>query len=334
LSDNMILSGKLLTKSKISSMLETALTSDTIIFKQLPKLYEQPTIQDTITPLGILNIHSLDETDTLRDGATYTITPNPFGGIIPLTVQDGGVDDSDGIDNGRITIRSVPFDVYTINSTEVPDFYTPLINFTHVTVHGTNTNATGLFPLVKTINDFTMINATNSDIVDIQDPARFDALISSADLFKVRNNQAIQISRTSELPAPIFAGVNNATALAHALATQYSMLYENVAGLNSNALPEDITSTFNLTTYDGGNSTDATFVGVMTATEESTFGQYIATQPVDKFNCGQQYVFPLDNSTVPSFGGLTNVTFTISQTATCVEGKDYNTFEVNSTPDR
>ena len=44
----------------------------------------------------------------------------------------------------------------------------------------------------------------------------FDSLISSADIHKVLNGATQSIKRTSDLPAPIFAGVNNATAIQNA----------------------------------------------------------------------------------------------------------------------
>ena len=56
-------------------------------------------------------------------GATFTVTPNPYGGTEPLTVEDGGAKDkSDGAD-GIILLEDIPAGEYTITETKAPPGY-------------------------------------------------------------------------------------------------------------------------------------------------------------------------------------------------------------------
>jgi len=111
------------------------------------------------------------------------------------------------------------------------------------------------------------------------------------------------------MPAPAFVGVDDQNAVLNTSNARYTLLYNNL-NLLPNESPEDIRDAFALTQYDAGNFTETTFVGVIAATEQSAFGQYLATTPFDKFNCGQQYVYTLDDTLVPTFGGVTRTEFT------------------------
>ncbi|KKL11473.1 hypothetical protein LCGC14_2545470, partial [marine sediment metagenome] len=153
-----------------------------------------------------------------------------------------------------------------------------------------------------------------------------------SNLAKVRNGIQTPITKVTDMPAPIYAGVANASAIGEATAAQYSLVYQNL-NLTTNEAPDVIRAAFGLTQYDSGISTDSTFVGIFTATGESaTFGQYIATQPLDRFNCGQEYVFTLDDTLVPTYGGMTRAVFTIDSAGICPDVEDYNTFEITETP--
>src|SRR3989304_2079553 len=54
--------------------------------------------------------------------------------------------------------------------------------------------------------------------------------------------------------------------------------------------------------------------------------------PVDRFNCGQQYVYNMSENLVPSFGGITRTEFTLDQNGICPDSEDYITFEIASVP--
>jgi len=293
---------------------------------------ESTTVDDSLLLKGAILIETRDENDNLIPGFNYTVFPNPFTGTGSLTVIDGGTGDNDTVNDGLIRVYYVPLDLYRINQTSVPAGNFSLYNFTYTTVHLTDINATALFRAVNSTTNLSLEAPIVADIVDIDVPPGFDDLISSSDLAKVRNGIQTPIIEVTDMPAPIFAGVSNASAIDEATAAQYSLVYENM-NLTTNEAPDVIRDAFGLTQYDPGNSTDSTFVGIFTATIQNvTFGQYIATQPLDKFNCGQEYIFKLDNSLVPNFGGMTRAEFTLASNGLCPVAEDYNTFEIAPVP--
>jgi len=170
------------------------------------------TTADSIQLKGLLNIQTRDNNDSLVPLATtYRIIPDPITGIGSLLVTDGVPgEDYDGLLNGQISVF-VPLGIYRINQTMAPAGWSSLVNFTYTTVHPLDMNATALFrvfdPLAISPAD---LNNIDSDILDIANNG-FDDLLSSIQLVKVNNGTKVIISKTSEMPAPIFAGANNAT---------------------------------------------------------------------------------------------------------------------------
>jgi len=261
----------------------------------------------------------------------YRILPNPFTGTGSLLVSDGVPNDNDGIiNNGQINIFPVPFDTYRVNQTLAPTGFSSLINFTFVTVHRTDLNATALFNVFDKSEDPADLEVLGSDILDIADN-RFDEIVASTQLTLVQNGVQTQIENTTNLPSPLFIGVNNQTGAEDEAALQPSLLYKNI-NLGPNDTPENIRAAFALAPYDAGNFTETTFVGVFSATEESpVYGQYLATVPFDQFNCGQQYIYSLDDTLIPTFGGLAGFKLTIDSNGVCPDvQEDYLTFEVVS----
>jgi len=332
---------------------ESATAADKIFGKALVLISDSATIDDSITKRVLYSVSDLttvnestllkgailieirDQNDKLMPGFNYTISPNPFTGTSYLNVSDGGAGDNGTYNDGLIKVYYVPLGLYRINQTAVPTGNYSLYNFTYTTVHLTDINATALFRAVNfTTTDLTQEAPISADILDIDSPPGFDFITASANLTKVRNGTKVPITEVTDMPAPIFAGVSNASSIGNATADQYSLVYQNM-NLTTNETPQNIREAFNLTQYDAGsstNSTNSTFVGVFTATQGLASGQYVATQPFDKFNCGQEYIFTLDDTLVPSFGGMTRAEFTLNSSGTCPAAEDYNTFEIASVP--
>jgi len=286
---------------------------------------ELTTIDDSLLLKGAILIETRDENDNLIPGFEYIVLPNPFTGTGSLTVIDGGAGDNDTVNDGLIKVYYVPLDLYRINQTSVPAGNSSLYNFTYTTVHLTDINATALFRAVNSTTNLSLEAPIVGDIVDIDVPPGFDDVISNAGLAKVRKGIETPITEVTDMPAPIFAGVSNNSAIDDATDAQYSLVYRNI-NLTANDTPDNIRNAFGLTTYDAGNFTDSTFVGILTASKEQFGTQFIATQPFDKFNCGQEYIFPLDNTLIPSYGGIIQTAFTLNSNGLCPDGEDYNTF--------
>src|SRR3990172_2075799 len=225
-------------------------------------------IDELINPMGAINIESRDGNGNLVPiPNTYRIIPDPFTGTGSLVVVDGDPNDYDNVaNNGQINIFPVPIDVYRINQTIAPAGFVSLINFTFATVHNTDINATALFPMVDKTKNLSVLNATKSDILDIANN-RFDEIVAANNLTSVRNGMQETILNVTSMPSPYFAGVNNSTAIAKAINSQYTLLYKNLV-LPPNDIPEDVRNSFGLTQYDAGNFTETTFGGI-TRTEFS-----------------------------------------------------------------
>ena len=284
-----------------------------------------------IQQLGFFNIDTRN--GTLLSGATYTVTPNPYTGSGSLTVIDGNVaTDADATNNGRIIVSDVPVGTYVINQTAIPSGVIPVTTIGQISVHGTAINPTITFNLVNDTTTF-----ANSDVIDIEnvdiDIDVFAELEFPIQLTKVTNGVQETITSVDDLPTMKFAGINNTNALTNATASQSSLLYKSLSELGRDEEADTIINAFRLNATDTGNSTSLAYVGIMTATGESgVYGQYLATQPVDSFNCGQRYIFPLDDTLLTSYGGIKNVDFTTSADGTCTATKDYITYEVSRTP--
>ena len=234
--------------------------------------------------------------------------------------------------HGQISVFPVPLGTYRINQTAAPIGYSSLINFTYATVHNTYLNATALFAVFDKTIDPADVDSTNSDILDIAD-YRFDNLLNNIALTRVDAGIQTPITEVDEMPEPIFVGTNDPTDPLIIVDGQPTLLYKNLGGLAPNETPEDVRDAFALAPYDAGNFTDTTFVGVFAATTASnTVGQYLSTIPHDSFNCGQRYMYNLDETLVPSFGGMTRFDITTDITGVCPESEDYITFEIARAP--
>jgi hypothetical protein len=321
------------TKTRIIQSVKDSASIDNAVRSMITKsVHDAMLIDEFINPMGAINIETRDGNGNLVQLAnTYRIIPDPFTGTGSLLVTDGDPNDNDSVpNNGQINIFPVPLEFYRINQTVAPTGFVSLINFTFVTVHNTDINATALFPVVDKIKNLSVLNATKSDILDIANN-RFDEIATANNLTRVRNGIHETISNVTSMPSPYFAGVNNSTAIVNAISSQYTLFYQNMT-MPLNNIPEKIRIAFALAQYDAGNFTETTFVGVFAATGQFGNTQYLATIPIDKFNCGQQYMYSLDETLTPEFGGLSRADFSLDQNGVCPESEDYLTFEITSVP--
>lgn len=102
---------------------------------------------------GNIEIRKVDEFCNLLSGATFKVTPNPYGGLF-LLVADGGENDSDQTP-GVILLKKVPLGTYTITEEVAPAGYQPdnaakMINITSCdTITMTFTNRNGEMEILK-----------------------------------------------------------------------------------------------------------------------------------------------------------------------------------------
>jgi hypothetical protein len=310
--------GFMITRVIMDSISVDDITIPTVYYRRL--MLDEIASNEITELVGAINIENRQLNGTLlAEHSEYRIIPNPITGTGFLQVTDGGMFDNDGVaDNGQINVIGVPFGTYRINQTMMDTDYSSVINFTYVTTHVTDINATALFRVFdRDITPPNAIPATDSDIVDIAN-YRFDEFVQNNNITRVLNGVQEPLNNVTEMPAPAFVGVDDQNAVLNAADTRYTLLYKNL-NLTPNDSPEDIRAAFGQTAYDAGNFTGTTFVGVLSATNQTAFGQYLATQPFDRFNCGQQYVYTLDNTLVQSFGGIARTAFTLDEHGVCPE---------------
>jgi len=221
---------------------------------------------------------------------------------------------------------------YIINQTTIPAGVIPIITVGQISVHGTTINPTIEFIVVP---DTTIFD--DSDVIDVEnidiDTDVFNEIELPIQLTIVTNGIQEAITSVDDLPTTKFAGINNASAITSATNSQSSLLYKDLSELGRDEEASTIINEFRLNATDTGNSTSLVFIGVLSATAESpVYGQYLATQPVDSFNCGQRYIFPLDDTLLTSFGGIKKIDFTTFVNGTCTETEDYITYEIARTP--
>ncbi|WP_220463407.1 prealbumin-like fold domain-containing protein [Nitrosopumilus sp. b1] len=302
----------------------------TILRTRYRSVDDSMSVSDLVGLRGKLTIETRN--NTLIPGAVYAVTPNPFTGLGSLTVTDGLSPDSDLSNNGSISLSDVLFGSYKLNQTQAPSGYVSITKKGLVTVHGTNVNALMKFVVVTNATDL-----LNSSVIDIDnvhvDNAQFATLLSPIKLTKVKDGIQTPITKVHDLPAPKFVGKNNTIGITNATKSQYSLLYKSLAELAPNESPDTVINAFRLNATDVGNSTSLSYVGVLASTAQSTvYGQYLATQPVEQFNCGQRYIYSLDDTLVPTYGGIKKVDFTVFENGTCPGTLDYITYEVSSKP--
>jgi hypothetical protein len=333
--DSVTVDDTITTIASFGRIIEDNLVSDAtqrISIKYRGAIFENIIADDSMQVAGLINIETRDPDGDLVFGLAtqYRILPNPLNGNSSLLVLDGGPNDYDGIaNNGQISVFA-PLGTYRVNQTTLAFPLLGIMNFTYVTVHPNDMNATALFRVFDLFDDPEDVAQTNSDKLDIADYG-FDNLLASVQLVNVTNGTQIIINKTSEMPYPIFVGVDKPIQINNAADSQATLLYRNLVGLTSNNTPDEIISAFRQTEYDAGNYTEISFIGVLSATEQSSSSQYLATEPFDKFNCGQQYLYGIDDTLVPN-GGITGFNFTLDVTGTCPGVQDYLTHEIATVP--
>ncbi|MDE2589568.1 MAG: fibronectin type III domain-containing protein, partial [Patescibacteria group bacterium] len=81
------------------------------------------TSSDASIALPALKIETRSIQGNMTRGAAFSIFPNPNGQSAPYITTDGGVGDSDGINDGTVTVTMIPVGTYDITMTTIPSGY-------------------------------------------------------------------------------------------------------------------------------------------------------------------------------------------------------------------
>ena len=258
------------------------------------------------------------KSSSLLSGATYTISPIPATSSGTLTVSDGGLGDSDGSNNGIISIANVPTGIYKITQTVTPSGFTSLLKSDIATVTSTLLNPTIVFQVTSLATDLSQLEPTFITSPSLSSTT-LDTWIASFSAVIANSATTTAVTNVNQLPQIIIAGKSNAIAISSAVNSQSSVL------LNTSFPPltsgSTIISTFGVPNYTLTDSTSVvSVIPTIVTTVNPSSGQVIATPPIDRIIPGQQMIILVTDSLIPSFGGLKEIDLQSSPTATSTGG--------------
>ncbi len=270
----------------------------------IKSLYEKLGISDAILFMGGVKIETRDPSNVLISGASYTVSPNPQGGSVPMNVIDGGPNDNDALVNGRVVVDLVPFGTYNFTITTIPTGYNVLGNHTLYEMHRTQINGTAIFRVV--MQNVTL--STMSPTVITTPPSLNDeAYTSWTSTYNaiVRNETSINtINRVNQLPPIISVGnesssANVDNAILRQASVQLGVLFA------SQTSGKNVIKTFGVLNYSLPEYPELTSVIPSFVTQPSgTQPQYIASPPLAKIIPGQMMIMPVEKELLPTWGGI------------------------------
>ncbi|HWP78571.1 MAG TPA: hypothetical protein VNL34_02840, partial [Candidatus Nitrosotenuis sp.] len=273
----------------------------------IKSLREKLGISDALLFLGGVKIETKDPSNTLITGASYTVSPNPHGGSIPLTVTDGGLNDNDAVVNGRVVFDLVPFGTYNFTITTIPTGYNVLGNHTLYEVHRTQLNGTSVFRVVMqnvTLSTMQPTVITTSPSLNDEAYTRWTSTYNAI----VRNETSINtIDKVNQLPPVISVGsgsssANTNNAILRQASVQLGVLF------TSQTSGKNVINTFGVLNYSLPESPELTSVIPSFVTQPSgTQSQYIASPPLAKIIPGQMMIMPVEEELLSTWGGVAQV---------------------------
>ncbi|MDE1770556.1 MAG: hypothetical protein KGI28_08410, partial [Thaumarchaeota archaeon] len=308
-------------KKSSTTLTESLPLSDTftVVHQSLFRSVSDSLPIDAIFPdisLGGIVIEARDENDVLQPGATYTVRANPYGGSTPMTVVDGGLNDHTGAPaDGQIVVTKAPFGTYNVTMTTIPPGFNVLGNSTLYSVHGTNFNGTTqlqitVFRLVHTSYNLVTLPKTVITTAPHLNGTVLDTWINSFKAIEV-NKTSQTVTRVTNLPPILSAGTNSTTGINGAIGNQSSVFLQT-SSYASQTNGSKIIQGIGIPTYSMPRDSSVISVvpSVVIAPSTSTPDQTIATPQLDKIVPGQRIVLPVQQSLIPSTGGLKQLNVT------------------------
>ncbi|MGI0047077.1 MAG: hypothetical protein ACREBB_07820 [Nitrosotalea sp.] len=297
------------------------------------QLLDSVTMSDTKSISGRINIEARDQNNTLVPGATYTISPNPYGTNTPLTVSDGGANDNDATNNGRSVVVLVPFGSYNITMTGIPHGYNVLGNSTSYTTGSTQLDGTPVFRLVPVGTSLSNLGSTVTTTPPSLNDTTLNTWQSSFNAVKINGTNSTAVNTVQSLPPIISAGINNQTAINTAISNQATIqLQTSFASTTSGTT---IINTLGVPEYSMPKSSDlVAVVPTIVATQgpSTTSSETVTTPPLDTIVPGQKMILPVEDSAIPSTGGIKELDAQSSSSAVSVgNSSDWFVIHVNNT---
>jgi hypothetical protein len=272
----------------------------------IESLAEKLGLSDSVSFKGGAKIEARDISDTLIPGATYNVSPISDVEISPFTVVDGGANDNDGVDDGRVVFDLIPFGTYNFTMTTIPTGYNVLGNSTLHEVHRTQVNGTAVFRVIPQSTDLSTIPPTAITTAPSLNGTTFDTWTSTYSATVVNETSTHIIDKVQDLP-PIVSVGNNTSLLSTAITKQASVkLNLSFPALTTG---KTILETIKVKNYSVPESPQTTSVipSIVTAPSGNN-PQFVMTPPLNKIIDGQMMVLPVEETLLSSWGGLKQLT--------------------------
>ncbi|RDJ38723.1 MAG: hypothetical protein DWQ13_00005, partial [Crenarchaeota archaeon] len=274
--------------------------------------------QPSIKVLGTLKII----TTPRISGAVYNIGPNPFTGTGILSVTENNLSPDQNATNGVLVIGPVPLGVYNITMTSVPGVATNVVmaNQTFTTV-----GLTVPFPVVEfvivdeatqTLSTLPPTNSTSSPSLSDSTLVTWKNTFSAKVISKVSGNTVqTPITSTDQLPRFTMVGTGNTAGINTATGSQKSVqLTKSFDPLRTGPA---IISEINAPAYTmNSKQSVASVMTAIVASSNTAGGQFVMPPPITKIPAGKTMIMPVQDSLLPSTGGVSKLQLKTSTTLT------------------
>jgi uncharacterized membrane protein YgcG len=292
-------------KSTTRVLTENLGITDNVISSPTKSLQERLGVSSTITFKGGIKIEAKNIANGLVESATYTIKPNPYGGS-SLIIADGGANDHDDINNGRVIISSVPFGAYNVTMTTIPSSFNVLGNSTSYETHSTQPNGTLVFKLVAQSMDLATLPPTVITSAPSLNSTTYNTWTTTYSASIINETSTHTLNAVQDLP-PIISVGNETSQLDNAILRQATVeLNTSFVALTHG---QTVIQTLGMQNYSLPNIPEITTVlPSIVTTPSETLPQFVASPPMTRIIDGQIMVIPVESDLIPSWGGLVQLT--------------------------
>jgi len=281
------------------------------------RLTEKLGLKSQIDFAGGIKIEARDESEILVAGATYTVFPFDTT-ISEFDIIDGSTNDNDGTLNGRVVFSPLRFGTYNFTMITIPTGYNVLGNSTIHEVHPTQLNGTKTFTVILQSTDLSLLPPTVITDSPSLNSTTFDTWITTFTAIVVNATETDEIiDSVNELPPVISVG-NETSSAEQQNAIEQQVTVELDTSFAAGTDGSTVIDAFAMPNYTLPESTELISILPAIVTAPSTEPQFIATPPVNTIIPGQTVVIPVEDDSIPSTGGLSEITFTVDESVTPV----------------
>jgi len=266
---------------------------------------------------GGVIIEAIDPTvpgTPLIAGATYTVFPFDKT-ISEFDIIDGSTNDNDGVLNGRVVFSPLRFGSYNFTMTTIPTGFNVLGNSTIHEAHNTQPNGTSTFRLTLQTTNLSLLAPTIITDSPSLNSTTFDewTIDFIATVVNETKDDKI-IDAVNQLPSVVSVG-KETSSTEQQNAVEQQATVELDTSFIAGTLGTTVIEAFAMPNFTLPESIELISIIPTIVTIPSDDSQFIASPPVNTIIPGQTVVLPVEDSSIPSTGGLSEITFTADPSA-------------------